>query len=128
MAQFNPECKHSSHLLPKFHTRCGLARTECPLPLYIQENSGWITACLNAVPLLRRGLPLRLFAITKTGLLAMTISVAALWSCIALEQATLRRAEKDARACLKTLQNLRERAIPATEPVPLFHREIPSAS
>ncbi len=58
----------------------------------------------------------------------MTLSVAALWSCIALEQATLRHAEKDARACLKTLQNLRERAIPAAEPVPVFHREIPSAS
>ena len=42
----------------------------------------------------------------------MTLLVAALWSCIALEQATLRRAEKDARACLKTLQNLRERATP----------------
>jgi hypothetical protein len=71
---------------------------------------------------------LRLFAITKSGLLAMTLSVAALWSCIVLEQATLRRAEKDAQACLKTLQNLRERAFPAAEPVPVFHREIPSAS
>jgi hypothetical protein len=58
----------------------------------------------------------------------MTMSVAALWSCIALEQATLRRAEKDARACLKTLQNLRDRATPAAEPGPLFRREIPSAS
>jgi hypothetical protein len=58
----------------------------------------------------------------------MTISVAALWSCIALEQAALRRAEKDARSCLKTLQNLRERAIPAAEPAPRFRRETPTAS
>lgn len=60
--------------------------------------------------------------------MAITLSVAALWSCIALEHAMLRRAEKDARACLKTLQNLRERAFPAAEPVRVFHREIPSAS
>lgn len=58
----------------------------------------------------------------------MTLCVAALWSCIALEQATLRRAENDARACRKTLLDLRERAIPATEPVPLFRREMPAAS
>jgi hypothetical protein len=71
---------------------------------------------------------MRLFAITKTGLLAMTLSVTALWSCIALEQATLRRAEKDAQACLNTLQQLRERAVPAAEPIPVFRREIPAAS
>jgi hypothetical protein len=58
----------------------------------------------------------------------MTLCVAALWSCIALEQATLRRAEKDARACVKALQNLRETAVPATEPIPLFRHEIPASS
>ena len=45
MAQSDPECKHSNHLLLKFHTLCGLARTERPLRLYIQGNTGWIPTC-----------------------------------------------------------------------------------
>ena len=68
---------------------------------------------------------LRLFGITKAGLLAMTLSVSALWSCIVLEKITLRRAGRDAQACLKQLQDLRERALPASEPVPLFQRQPP---
>ncbi len=52
----------------------------------------------------------------------MTLSVLALWSCIALEQVALNRAARDARACVRALQHLQERAIPASEPVP-FHRQ-----
>jgi hypothetical protein len=65
---------------------------------------------------------LRIFGITKPGLLAMTLSVAALWSCIALEHAALRRAAIDAEACTRALQDLRERTVPVATPDP-FHRQ-----
>jgi hypothetical protein len=78
---------------------------------------------------------LRLFAITKPGLLAMTLSVGALWSCIAMEQTALRRAALDARACATALEELRERSTPISPPVssPVsspapFHRQLPKAS
>jgi hypothetical protein len=65
----------------------------------------------------------------------MTLSVAALWTCIAMEQTTLRRAALDARACAAALAELRERstpvASPVTSPVSLptpFHRQLPKAS
>jgi hypothetical protein len=66
---------------------------------------------------------LRLFGITKAGLLAMTISVIALWGCIAVEKATLHRAARDARAAVETLERLRQHPVPVSEPVPLFHFE-----
>jgi len=57
---------------------------------------------------------LRLFGITRAGLLAMTISVIALWSCIAFERAALHRAARDARAAVG------KQSVPASEPVPRF--------
>jgi hypothetical protein len=63
---------------------------------------------------------LRLFGITKTGLLAMTISVLALWICIALEAAALRRAAVDARASFRTMERLRQESLPASEPTTPF--------
>jgi hypothetical protein len=66
---------------------------------------------------------LRLFGITKTGLLAMAISVLALWSCIAIETAALRRAALDARVSFRTLERLRQQSVPASEPAPPFHRQ-----
>jgi hypothetical protein len=69
----------------------------------------------------------RLFGITKPGLLAMTISVVALWSCIAMENAALQRGARDARACARALEELRERPVPASEPVRL-HRQLPKMS
>jgi len=71
---------------------------------------------------------LRLFGITRAGLLAMTLSVSALWGCIAVEKVTLRRAANDSRACLEELQHLREQTSPASEPVPHFRTQPPSAS
>jgi hypothetical protein len=71
---------------------------------------------------------LRLFAITKPGLLAMTLSVAALWTCIAMEQTALRRAALDARACASALEELRGRSTPVSSPVSPFHRQLPKAS
>lgn len=63
---------------------------------------------------------LKLFGITKAGLLAMTISVLALWSCIALRTATLRRAARDAHAAVRTMERLRQESVPASEPTPPF--------
>jgi hypothetical protein len=65
---------------------------------------------------------LPLFAITKPGFLAITISVVALWTCLGLEQAALHRAAIDARACAAALEELRERATPVSAPRP-FHRQ-----
>ena len=70
---------------------------------------------------------LRLFGITKPGLLAMTISVLALWSCIAMEKAALHRGAMDARACARALEGLRERSVPASAPI-RFHRQMPKMS
>jgi hypothetical protein len=66
---------------------------------------------------------LKLFRITKSGLLAITISVFALWGSIALETAALNRATRDARTAVKTLERLRERSVPASEPLPSFHSQ-----
>jgi len=73
----------------------------------------------------RQGLILlRLFGITKPGLLAITFSVIALWTCIALEKATLRQASLDRRACERALEQLRDRPQPVSEPLP-FHLQGP---
>jgi hypothetical protein len=66
---------------------------------------------------------LRLFGITKAGLVAMAIAVFALWTCVALETAALRRAALDARVSFKTLERLREQSVPASEPTPPFHSQ-----
>ena len=99
--------------MPRFHT----GERVTPLD---GTRDAWHPDCI------RTG-TLRLFAITKPGLLAMTLSVAALWTCFAMEQATLRRAALDARACAIALAELRERSTPVSSPRP-FHRQIPRAS
>ena len=84
----------------------------------------WNLGCINTGTV-------RLFAITKPGLLAMTLSVAALWTCIAMERTTLRQAALDARDCATALAELRERSAPVTSPVSSpapFHRQLPKAS
>jgi hypothetical protein len=70
---------------------------------------------------------LRLFGITRHGLLAMTVSVTALWSCIAMEKAALHRGAMDARACASALERLRERPVPVSAPI-RFHRQRPKMS
>jgi hypothetical protein len=57
----------------------------------------------------------------------MTISVAALWSCIGMEQAALHRGAMDARACARALEGLRERSVPAAAPI-RFRRQLPKMS
>jgi hypothetical protein len=71
---------------------------------------------------------LRFFGITRAGLLAMTISVFALWSLIALETATLHRAAMDARTSVRTLQRLRLQSLPASEPAPRFRSQSAKSS
>jgi len=59
---------------------------------------------------------LRLFGISKAGLLAMTISVCALWSVIALEASARHHAAMDALTIARTLDRLRQEPLPASEP------------
>jgi hypothetical protein len=70
---------------------------------------------------------LKLFGISKTGLLAMTVSVVALWSCIALETAIRHQATMDALISIQTVERLRERSFPASEPVPRFPVSFPQS-
>jgi hypothetical protein len=54
----------------------------------------------------------------------MTISVLALWTCIAMEKAALQSGARDARACARALEGLRERSVPVSAPI-RFHRQLP---
>jgi hypothetical protein len=77
---------------------------------------------------------LRIFAITKPGLAALALSVAGLWSCVGMEAATHRRANRDTAASLQALENLRRRihgpnlSVPARVPKPGFHLQRPYSS
>jgi hypothetical protein len=71
---------------------------------------------------------LRLFGITKTGLLAITLAVVALWTCIAMEASTRLHAEREVRASLYKLRKLRQDAQPAAAPIRLFAQPRPTAS
>jgi hypothetical protein len=75
-----------------------------------------------------RGESLRLFGISKSGLIAMTLAVSALWGCIVLERTSLRQAEIDARERVKMLNRLREQAVPASDPVQPFRSRAPQKS
>jgi len=57
---------------------------------------------------------LRLFAITRAGLLAITVAVCALWACIAMEKVTVARTNTEANRTFLQLQKLRR---PATLPI-----------
>ncbi len=59
---------------------------------------------------------LRYFAITKPGIIALTLAVCALWGCFAVEQITLRRADNELRASLKTIRLLQRAGAPAQSP------------
>jgi hypothetical protein len=60
---------------------------------------------------------LRVFAITKTGLIAIALAVASLWTCIGMEAVTRRRADREARVSLQILWRLRQNSAPAAAPV-----------
>ena len=69
---------------------------------------------------------MRIFAITKPGLVAMTIAVATLWTCLALETVTRQQSERETVAILQKLARLRQLAqpqemeTPARETRPVF--------
>jgi hypothetical protein len=89
-------------------------------------------------------MPLRIFAITRPGLLALTFAVAALWTCVGLETSARRKADRDIVASLRTLDHLRHHGVnsndsgkgnegsvhasPAREPMHPFHISRPFAS
>jgi hypothetical protein len=58
----------------------------------------------------------RLFGITKAGLLAMSIAVMALWTCLAMERSALRHANRDVLISLRRLESLRQRNVPVANP------------
>ena len=71
--------------------------------------------------------PMRIFAITKPGLVALTIAVGTLWTCLALETATRHQSERETVAILQKLARLRQLTqpsqmeTPARENQPVFH-------
>ncbi|HYA15916.1 MAG TPA: hypothetical protein VEF06_00550 [Bryobacteraceae bacterium] len=71
---------------------------------------------------------MRLFAITPQGLLAISLSVAGLWGCLALERINRQHATRDLYASQVTLARLRERAVPVSQPANPFHSDRPSMS
>ena len=68
------------------------------------------------------------FRITRTGLIAISFAVCALWGCLALEQIELRHARRDAVASVRILHQLRENAVPVADPVKPFRFHRPSNS
>ncbi|HWE51258.1 MAG TPA: hypothetical protein VG273_15810 [Bryobacteraceae bacterium] len=64
---------------------------------------------------------MRLFGITRAGLLATSIAVMTLWTCLAMERATVRHANRDVVSSLRTLKNLQQRRVPVSQPSSPFH-------
>jgi hypothetical protein len=68
-----------------------------------------------------------IFAITRQGLIALTLSVAALWTCVGMEALTRRQTNRDIAASMQTLARLRRitegqpSSTPARAPEPAFH-------
>lgn len=52
---------------------------------------------------------LRIFAITKPGMVALAASVAALWMCVGYETITRRQSDRELAASLRTLTRLKRR-------------------
>jgi len=77
---------------------------------------------------------LRIFAITRQGLAALTLAVAALWTCLGTEAATVRQTNRETAASIRTLAHLRRLtqeqilSSPARATMPAFHSERPYTS
>ena len=77
---------------------------------------------------------LRIFAITRQGLAALALAVAALWTCLGAEAATERQTNREVAASMRMLSHLRQLtqgptpASPARVSRPIFQRERPNAS
>ena len=77
---------------------------------------------------------LRIFGISRPGLVALSVAVAALWTCVGLEKAALRQADRDMVASFRTLARLRRITegtgftAPARAAAPAFRARPPFAS
>jgi hypothetical protein len=71
---------------------------------------------------------LKVFGITRGGLIAITLAVAGLWSCIGMEAVTRRRADREARISLQTLWKLRQNSVPVSVPAEPSGRQRPISS
>ena len=58
----------------------------------------------------------------------MAVAVFALWTLITMERTALRRAATDANTSLQTIERLRERAVPASQPETPFSSSFSEAS
>src|SRR5579885_2683035 len=109
-------CVVSSHALTAGrHLR--FRQTHKSLPF--QSFMRWLAACTASS---RRNCGseagLQLFAITRAGLLAITVAVCALWACIAVEKVTVARTNLEVSRTFLQLQKLRRPAsIPIESPV-----------
>lgn len=59
----------------------------------------------------------RIFGITRSGLVALSLAVATLWTCVGLEKATRLQADRDTVISIRTLARLR-RLTPASDITP----------
>jgi hypothetical protein len=77
---------------------------------------------------------LRIFGISRPGLVALSLAVAALWTCLGMEKAALRQADRDAVASIRTLARLRRITegnrftAPARVTAPAFSAQPPFSS
>ena len=60
---------------------------------------------------------MKVFGITKAGLIAIALAVASLWTCIGMEAVTRKRADLEARVSLQTLWKLRQNSMPVSTPI-----------
>jgi len=76
----------------------------------------------------------RIFGISRPGLVALSVAVAALWTCVGMERAALRQADRDTIASFRTLARLRRITegsrftAPARATAPAFRVRPPFAS
>jgi hypothetical protein len=77
---------------------------------------------------------MRIFAITKPGLIALTIAVTTLWTCLAFETAARDQSDRDLAVSIQKLTRLRQFTqppqieTPARESHPVSHQSRPFTS
>jgi hypothetical protein len=77
---------------------------------------------------------LRIFAITRQGLVALALAVTALWTCVGMEVKTRRQADRDMTASIRTLARLRHLTVqpdistPARSPMASYLPQRPYSS
>ena len=70
----------------------------------------------------------RIFGITRPGLAALTLAVAALWTCVGVETATRAQTDRDTAASIRILANLRHQLQGPPAPAREERAPHPSAS